>query len=103
MAQGHKTGGRMKGTPNKTTQEIRGLIENFINSNVEGLQECYNALDPKDKLQFLIKLLDFSIPRFKTIEMGIKNEPKTISRNCLACIASEKLRRKLEMEGENKD
>ena len=62
-----KTGGRLQGTPNKTTTEIRDLISAFVGNNVETLQRDFDQLEAKERLQFFEKLLQYLIPKQKEI------------------------------------
>jgi hypothetical protein len=69
---GKKTGGRTKGTPNRTTNELRDLIKDFVNQNISTLQSSFNELTPKDKLQFFEKMLSYAIPK-------LQNTPNTLN------------------------
>jgi hypothetical protein len=63
MAKGIKSGGRCSGTPNKITRDLKETINDFLNNNIESLQENFNQLDAKDKINFIERLLRYSIPR----------------------------------------
>ena len=39
MAKGHKTGGRVAGTPNRKTQEISALLESLGCNPIEGMAQ----------------------------------------------------------------
>jgi hypothetical protein len=39
MAQRQKTGGRRKGTPNKVTAELRGVVQQYTLAALEGLAQ----------------------------------------------------------------
>jgi len=54
--------GRKAGSTNKTTQQLRALIQSFIEDNVQDVQTQYNKLSAKDKLAFFDKLLRFVLP-----------------------------------------
>jgi hypothetical protein len=54
--------GRKKGSKNKSTAEIKTAIQSFISSNVDGLQENYDKLEPKDKATFIERMLKYVIP-----------------------------------------
>lgn len=54
--------GRPKGKPNKSTAEIKKLIEGFIGSKIDELDEVWKQLEPKDKMKALQDLLKFAIP-----------------------------------------
>lgn len=62
MAKGIKTGGRIAGTPNKTTEEIKELIIQFVSNNIDTVQADFEKLEPKDKLYFFDKMLKYIIP-----------------------------------------
>ena len=55
--------GRPKGTPNKITKELRALFKNFISNELENLPELLDGLEPKDRLDVLIKLLPYALPK----------------------------------------
>ena len=59
---GQKTGGRKANTPNKTTEELRGLVQSFIEANITQLQADFDLLEPKDRLLFIEKMLKMIIP-----------------------------------------
>ena len=69
MANEFKTGGRKQGTPNKINNDIKEVINEFISNNISDIQNVYSGLEPKEKMQYLIKLLDYSIPKLKAIEV----------------------------------
>ena len=54
--------GRGKGTPNKTTEEVRGLVQSFIELNICDIQAQYDLLDPKEKLAFFERILKHVLP-----------------------------------------
>lgn len=69
MAKGEKTGGREKGTPNKLTSELRERINNFLNINWNNLQSDFESLDPKEKLMFYERLLQYGLPKLQSTEL----------------------------------
>jgi len=74
MAKGEKTGGRKKGTPNKTTQEIRDKFSLLLSNNIDTLQNDINQLEPKDRIKTLIDISKFVIPTLKATELKMNNE-----------------------------
>jgi len=54
--------GRPKGTKSRTSEEIRALLLEFIDSNIEKLQEEFNKLDAEKKLTFIDKMLKHVLP-----------------------------------------
>ena len=60
---GKKYGGRVAGTPNKLTKELRAVLKNILHQEIELLPEHFNKLDPKDRMELLVKLLPFALPK----------------------------------------
>jgi hypothetical protein len=54
--------GRKAGKPNKTTEELRGLIQAFIEKNWSRIQADFDAMKPGDRLTFLNSLLRHVLP-----------------------------------------
>ncbi len=65
--QGKKTGGRVAGTPNKVTSELRKTLKGIIASELEALPTTFEQLQPKERLDLLIKLLPFCMPKVNSI------------------------------------
>ena len=73
MAIGKKTGGRTKGTPNKTTSEIREHYQNLINSNLDLLDNDLKSLEPLQRLKMIIELSKFVIPTLRATDLSIED------------------------------
>lgn len=58
----NKTGGRIKGTPNKINKEVRDLLGAFVKQELIELKSYIKTLDEKDRALILTKLLPFTIP-----------------------------------------
>jgi len=69
MANGIKTGGRNKGTPNKTTTEIREHFQTLISNNLDLLDNDLKDLKPIERLKMIIELSKFVIPVLKATEL----------------------------------
>jgi hypothetical protein len=63
--------GRPKGSRNRTTKEIKELLNNFISDNLDDLQAEYNNLDSKEKLQFFERVLKYVLPQQRDINQTI--------------------------------
>lgn len=68
-------GGRRKGTPNKTTKEMRELLSDFISDNWYKLQDDFNVLEPKDRVQIFERLLQYILPKYQAV-MPDKSEDR---------------------------
>ena len=51
---GNKYGGREKGTPNRSTKELRSLLKDVMFEEIEVLQEHIDTLKPKEKESCLL-------------------------------------------------
>ena len=58
-----KTGGRKKGTPNKTTEELRSMVQSFLEQHWETLHSDFEKLQPSQRVMFLEKLLTHVLPK----------------------------------------
>jgi hypothetical protein len=69
---GAKTGGRVKGSLNVTTKELRTQIETILQGYFDKLD--FDQLKDQDKILLVSKLLNFVLPKLQSIE--VKDEPK---------------------------
>ena len=54
--------GRKKGVPNKSTNELRGLLQCFIEQNIANLDSDFKKLEPYQKLTVFERLLKLVMP-----------------------------------------
>ena len=69
-----KTGGRAKGTPNRTTAETKQLLQNVVTKQIEKLETTLNKLEPVDRVNALSKLLPYILPKQQGVEIEVKND-----------------------------
>lgn len=74
MAKGIKTGGRQKGTSNKLTSELRKLLKEILTNELENIPNFMADLEPKDRLQTIIKLMPFILPKVESVRID-EGEP----------------------------
>ena len=73
---GNKYGGREKGTPNKLTKEIRKILNDIVHKELEKVEENLNTLEPKHRLEVLIKLMPYALPKVESIsETDLESKP----------------------------
>jgi hypothetical protein len=68
--------GRPKGIPNKTTAELRLMINQIISNNLETIQEDIKKLTPKNRIDVIINLLQYVTPKMKTTNTNTEDEGK---------------------------
>lgn len=58
-----KTGGRQKGTPNKSTAELKDILTNFVSQKIDEISADYDELSAHDRLLFITKILPYIVPK----------------------------------------
>tara|TARA_R110001583_G_scaffold171820_1_gene325552 strand:- start:334 stop:573 length:240 start_codon:yes stop_codon:yes gene_type:complete len=71
MATGIKTGGRTKGTLNKTTKEIRIVLKDVINNELLNIDTLLTQLEPKERLELVIKLIPYVLPKVESVNYSL--------------------------------
>ena len=71
---GVKYGGRQKGTPNKLTKELRFVLKDVLYQELEQIQTHLDTLKPKERVELLIKLMPYVLPKVTSIS-HTTNEP----------------------------
>jgi len=69
MAKGLKTGGREQGTPNLLTNEMRIILKGIIAKELESLPDTIVKLEPEKRIEVLIKLLPYIMPKVEAVHM----------------------------------
>ena len=71
---GKKYGGRQKGTPNRITKELRSVLKDVLYQELEQIQEYLETLNSKERVELLIKLMPYILPKVTSIS-HTTNEP----------------------------
>ena len=71
---GKKYGGMQKGTPNRMTKELRSVLKDILYLELEQIQEYLDALKPKERIELLIKLMPYALPKVTSVS-HTSNEP----------------------------
>ena len=61
--------GRPVGSVNKVTANLRNRINDFLNDNWEQMQVDFDKMDPKERLMFYEKLLQYGLPRLQATQL----------------------------------
>lgn len=85
MALGRKTGGRKKGVPNKNNPlkgYLRDHSEKYFTPNSKGRSQFdkdMDELEPSERVSAELRLLEFSQPRMKAVDMSMEVGAKSES------------------------
>ena len=76
--------GRPKGSINKTTAETKELLQKIVSNELEGIAERLEKLANKERIDAVIKLLPYIVPRQTEIAVDNKlNQFTPISVNLI--------------------
>ena len=67
---GEKTGGRVAGTPNNSTKNIKEWIRNVVIGQQEQFERDLMMLSPRERVQAIEKLLQYVAPRVQAIDLS---------------------------------
>ncbi len=67
-------GGRQKGTSDRMIKELRSALKDILYQELEEVQKRFNLLEPKERIELLIKLMPYILPRVTSIS-HTANEP----------------------------
>lgn len=77
-----KTGGRQKGTQNKTTTVTKQVIASLLSDyNESGLMaKDFKKLEPKDRLIIAERLMQYTLPKMQStaVDLSVSETKKTI-------------------------
>lgn len=64
-----KSGGRVKGTPNILTHELRDILKQFVSNEIENLskEDVLSKLTINERLIFLTKILPYVLPKIEPL------------------------------------
>ncbi|MBF1559026.1 MAG: hypothetical protein HXO13_06660 [Prevotella salivae] len=71
-----KYGGRKKGTPNKTTQITRKVINDIAEGMQSQVMKDLAQLEPADRVKVFIKLCEFLVSKPQTVSLDMTTERK---------------------------
>lgn len=83
--------GRPKGTPNKTTFELKEVIKTIIDDELEKIHEHLEQLEPKERLDFITKLLPYVIPKQSEVKNEVEVRELALSEPDLSNLTMEEL------------
>ena len=52
------------------TKEIRAVLKDVISQQLESMPDVLATLEPKEKLEFIIKLMPYVLPKVEAVKMN---------------------------------
>lgn len=78
-----KTGGRPKGSQSVKTKVANALVNSILKNGQKEVDSIWKQLTPKEKMEFIVKFMPFSIPQKARVESENKL-PTSITVNMIA-------------------
>jgi hypothetical protein len=87
MAKGHKTGGRVAGTPNRKTQEISALLDSLGCDPIAGMARIAmnEAHPPELRGRMYAELAQYLFPKRKAVEHSGLAEEERLTVRVIRC------------------
>lgn len=89
---GKKTGGRVKGTPNRTTKTIREKLSEVTNDyyNSDKFFQDLAQLEPKDRVMLMERLTNYVAPKMQSTTIDATVETRKTIEDKLIELAGDK-------------
>jgi hypothetical protein len=71
--------GKPKGVKSKSVETLRNTLNDFLHANLPSIQKEFNKLDSRDKLDFINKILAYSLPKLQSVSMDAEFDFKQLS------------------------
>ena len=68
--------GRPVGAKNKTNADLRERINSFLNDKYDTIIKDFESLEPEKRIQYFIKLMEYSLPKLKTTDLNVNGGQK---------------------------
>jgi hypothetical protein len=66
---GKNNSGRPAGSKNLASSQIRDTFQLLLENNLEKIQDDLNELEPKDRIQLLLSLANYILPKLRSIDL----------------------------------
>ena len=74
-----KIGGRTEGVSNRASTRIRNIFEDLLNKNIDKIQKDLDGMKPVERVNVLLKLAEFCIPRLQAVAGELFTPPQQIT------------------------
>ena len=60
--------------PNKVSSKVRDSIVQFLEDNIDAIQESFDHLKPKEKLEFISSIISYAVPKMSAVQTEITGD-----------------------------
>lgn len=60
--------------PNKISTKVRESIIGFLEKNVDAIQDDFDKLKPRERLQFVSELLSYAAPKLSAVQTEVRGD-----------------------------
>ena len=60
--------------PNKISTKVRESIIGFLERNVDAIQQDFDKLKPRERLQFVSELLSYAAPKLSAVQTEVRGD-----------------------------
>lgn len=69
-----KTGGRQKGVKNKTTEELKKWVFDFVSDNMSTFKTKFKTMETEEQIMIIVKLLPYVLPKQTETKISMDEE-----------------------------
>lgn len=78
MISKQKTGGRTKGTPNRTTTETKEILQTILSKEMDKLGAMLEQLEPNERVNAIAKLLPYILPKQSEVKADLTTKGESL-------------------------
>lgn len=65
--------GRAKGKKTRGVERIRNFFQDFVENNIEKIQDNFDQLTPQEQLKFILEFSEYILPKLSRAELTGKD------------------------------
>lgn len=74
--------------PNRFSVKVKESIINFVENNIEAIQLDFDSLKPRERLQFMIDILQYAAPKLSSIQSEVESKSEVSGKITIEIIKS---------------
>lgn len=74
--------------PNKFSLKVKEAIVGFLENNIDAIQEDFDSLKPRERLQFMVDILQYAAPKLSSIQSEVESKTEVKGKITIEIIKS---------------